>query len=83
MYIFQQKKEDKVIDGGSERSEPLIVFYYLQREGHFVSPKDGHVVYGGKLWDLIIRYFMVSCEYTIVYDIVSSHDTVVNSQLIA
>jgi len=31
MYIFQQKKEDKV--------EPLVVYYYLQRERQFVSPK--------------------------------------------
>ena len=74
MYIFQQKKEDKVIDGGSECNEPLVVFNYLQREGHFVSPKDGQVVFGGNLWDLIIRYFIVSCEYTIVYDIVSLDD---------
>ena len=50
MYKVQQKKDNKVIDGGSERSEPLVVFYYLQREGHFVSPSDGQVVYGGKMW---------------------------------
>ena len=50
MYIFQQKKEDKVIDGGSERSEPLVVFYYLQRERQFVSPNVWTCKYGGKMW---------------------------------
>ena len=81
MYIFQQKKEDKVIDGGSERSEPLVVFYYLQRERHFVFHSVWTCKYGGNLWDLIIRYFIVSCEYTIVYNIVSFDDTMVMSKI--
>ena len=45
MYIFQQKKEDIVIGGGSERSEPLVVLNYLQRERHFVPPKYGQLIW--------------------------------------
>ena len=49
-------------------SDPLI-------SGQSMSPKRTSRD-GGEMWELIIRYLIISCEYTIFYIIVSLNDYV-------